>query len=605
VVLVALAIAAAVAIYFHYGYLMGREPCVAFLYVLVSVKLLEARRDRDATLLAALAAFLLLAAFFHHQGIWLALYAFAFVVLLGMALLALGRRGATRQAIIPDLRFVGLLLLQGLPIAAAFFLLFPRPSAPLWAVPVDSTARTGLSETMSPGSISELSLSDEVAFRVEFEGPSPGRGGLYWRAVVLSRFDGQQWTATPRSPLKPERPTATDAFSYRVTLEPNHQRWLVSLDHPTTAAVPTEDDDESIPIAALLSDRGLYATQRVTQPVRYHLRSRSAGGIDEPNPAMLATNRYLPSGAGARARSLASALRTSVDSDAEYVSALLRWFATENFVYTLTPPLLKEDTIDGFLFETRRGFCEHFAGTFVFLARAGGVPARVVTGYQGGEVNGGYMIVRQSDAHAWAEVFVDGRWRRVDPTGTVAPDRISRGLGAAVPVTDPVPGFARAHLSALHLLQLRWDRVNYEWRRFVVGFNADRQRMIARQMGIDTPEAWQGILALAVVAALWAGGLIGWSKWHAGKVDPVARAWQRFCARAARSGLPRLPTEGPVAFCQRAARKWPEHAARFARAGDLFADLRYGASPADPARLTAFRRAAASFPFRSLRRLNR
>lgn len=588
--LVLVALASAAGIYLEYGYLLGREPCLAFFYLLLGVKFLEARQSRDATLLVALSAFLLLASFFHHQTIWLAAYAIAFSLVLGLALLALGRSEDEEASVSSDARFVAVLLLQGTPFAIALFILFPRPSMPLWAIPSDAGARTGMSETMAPGTISELSLSDEVAFRVEFWDPLPERRQLYWRGIVLSRFDGVEWSVVPRPPLVPALRQSSPSVDYVVTLEPHHLNWLVALDHPVDdpRAVGAHEDDQGT-LATLGADGSLLAPRPVSQPMRYAVSSAVEHRIPEAGPGVSRLTLGLPPWSAPRTRAYAAELRKNAPGDRDYVNAVLRWFSTEGFAYTLTPPPLTGDSVDEFLFGSRRGFCEHFASAFAVLLRAAGIPSRVVTGYQGGESNGGYLIVRQSDAHAWAEAFLDGKWERFDPTAAIAPDRITRGLGAALPASEPIPAFARLQLSLLQKLQLRWDRVNYQWRRSVLGFNSDRQRNLARELGIESPAPWQGMVAIGLVAALWAAGLIAWSKWRAAQVDPVVRAWQSFCARAARAGLSREASEGPLDFSERAARHWPAQERLVRAGGRLYAELRFGPGPADPPKVKSLR----------------
>lgn len=569
----------AAGIRWHYGYFIGRDPCVAFLYVLVGIKFLEARRDRDFTMVVCLAAFLALGVYFYRQSLLLVLLAVAFSAATGLAWLELGRAGPSAADWRQELKRVFVLILQGAPIAFACFLLFPRISSPLWGVPYDTYARTGLSDRMSPGSISELSRSDEIAFRVDFAGPVPERRERYWRAIVLTRFDGVEWSPGRRIPAgSASEPERARQSSYTVTLEPHQQRWLVALDLPVAPPLSlTAAEDENPNVGTLGQDRTILAHSRVTQPFRYQAISSIGTRHVDSKLISLETERLLPRQGNSRSRALASSLRTNVDTDREFVNAVFRWFATERFRYTLTPALMLDEVVDQFLFDKRAGFCEHFAGSFVFLARAAGIPARVVTGYQGGELNGSYMIVRESDAHAWAEVFLDGRWERVDPTAAVAPDRIEHGLGAALPESEPIPRFARLDLTFLTRLQLRWDRVNHEWARLVVGFNADRQKSLARQLGIPTPAAWEGIALLGLIGVAWAGALIGWSRWRTARIDPALRLWQQFCRRGRRAGVPRLPEDGPLAYGNKLAARFPDAGPAIARIVRAYIARRYGA----------------------------
>jgi hypothetical protein len=262
----------------------------------------------------------------------------------------------------------------------------------------------------------------------------------------------------------------------------------------------------------------------------------------------------------------------------DYIRAVLAWFTAEPFVYTLSPPVLDNDPVDGFLFGERRGFCEHYASAFVVLLRAAGIPARVVTGYQGGAMNpnGNYMIVRQSDAHAWAEALIDGQWRRFDPTAAVAPSRIQLGLGGSLAAGERIPLLARLDDTFLKSLQLSWDAINHDWRRNVIGFNFDRQRTLWREWKLNALAPWQFTAIVVAIAALWVGALLVWLAWRRRRQDRARAIWEAMCVRLAKAGLPRAAYEGPIAFATRAAARWPEFAGAFAVIGDSYAALRYG-----------------------------
>jgi hypothetical protein len=245
------------------------------------------------------------------------------------------------------------------------------------------------------------------------------------------------------------------------------------------------------------------------------------------------------------------------------------------------------DPVDGFLFDTRRGFCEHYASAFVVLLRAGGIPARVVTGYQGGEINpnGGYMIVRQSDAHAWAEALIDGQWRRFDPTGAVSPSRIASGLGGAFPASEFVPLLARLDQGWFKGMQLAWDAINHDWRRHVVGFNYERQRSLWHDLSMDQLAAAWVTAIVALLVALWGGGMLGLLAWWRRRDSDRSRVlWDAVCRRLAHAGLPRQPHEGPIAYAARASARWPDFAVAFRVIGDSYATLRYGPPSSDGGR---------------------
>jgi protein-glutamine gamma-glutamyltransferase len=581
-----LAIAGALGIRTELGYFLARDPCVQFLYLLVGIKFIESRDTRDGTLLICLALFLSLTQFFYLQTIAAALSTVPVLLALGGTLASL-RDGAAAAASDwrAQLRATTRLILQGIPLAALLFVLFPRLAGPLWGTPTDAGARSGLSDSMRPGSISELSLSDAVAFRVDFNGSPPPPALRYWRGPVLSRFDGLEWRALYK--LLPGRfvPRQVRTIEYTVTLEPHGKVWLFALEHPS--ALPRSPSNDPLApagndIAYLTYDQQLVARAPVAQAIRYtqrsSLRDSYPGTDDNPRESL-----QLPLN-NPRTLAFAREMREGVDSDRAYVNAVLNWFHQEPFVYTLAPPLLDRDPVDGFLFDTRRGFCEHYAGAFTVLLRAAGIPARVVTGYQGGEMNpdGDYMIVRQSDAHAWAEALLDGQWQRFDPTAAVAPSRIERGLGAALPAGEPVPYFARLEMTWLKSLRLQWDAVNYQWQRGVVGFNLERQRDLLRELGFEGARPWQLVAVVAGAVFIWGVLVLGAAQLRRSRVDAEVALWNALCRRLARAGLARAPDEGPLAYTRRAGKRWPQWASVLARVGERYAQLHYG--PRDPRR---------------------
>lgn len=582
--LVVFAVAAALAVRASFGYLVGRDPSVAFLYILVAIKLLETKTTRDGMLLVCLAGFLLITPFFYSQSLLAALAALPAVILVGVALDALHRvRGgdAATFAWAPAARRSGVMMLQGLPIAALLFVLFPRLAGPLWGLPADFGAQSGLSDSMSPGQISELSLSDAVAFRVDFDGPVPAPAARYWRGPVFSHFDGRTWR--PGAPgrgelVRHEAPT----IAYTVTLEPNNWPSLFALDLPAALPNITSGAPPGFGGTVLVTrDQQLLLRAPVSQSLRYTQLSV----LRSSHPASLPFDARANLGLGnGNAKSIAHAreLRARHPGDADFVREVLRWFNQENFVYTLAPPFLDRDPVDLFLFTERRGFCEHYASAFVLLLRAAGIPARVVTGYQGGTINprGGYMIVRQSDAHAWAEALIDGQWQRFDPTAAVAPSRVEVGLGAALPQSDLVPFLARLDFHWIKTVQLAWDAFNHDWRRNVVGYNKDRQRTLWREWNLDQFAPWQLVALLAAFIFAWGAMVVGWLLWKRRRQERALVLWNDLNRRLARAGMPRHPHEGPIAFAQRAAVRWPQFAIAFAAIGESFAELRYGAAAA-------------------------
>ena len=583
-VLALVAVAIALVIRKSYGYFVGRDPCVAFLFVLVGIKFLEVRTLRDGTLLVCLALFLLITPFFYSQSLIAALAALPAVLAAGAALESLAQphaRTVDAKSVRDAWIRTSIMIAQGLPIAAALFLLFPRLASPLWGLPADHAAATGLSDRMAPGSISELSLSDAVAFRVDFDGAPPPSRLRYWRGPVMSLFNGREWRANP--PQAGGRLASGDGphVRYTVTLEANDHPWLFALDF--ASALPQVDVDPGVRgsaggLAGYSREQQFLMRGPVTQPLRYTVESLLTDGYPVASPREAQINARAPIG-NPRTVDFARSMRERYPDDRRFVSAVLQWFRSEPFFYTLAPPLLmEEEPVDMFLFDTRRGFCEHYASAFVVMLRAAGIPARVVTGYQGGEINprGGYMIVRQSDAHAWAEAVIDGRWQRFDPTAAVAPSRVERGLFGSVPAGDPVPLFARQDGGWLKDLQLAIDAINHQWRRNVVEFNRDRQRALWREWKIDAFAPWEMVGGGATALVLWAGAVLAWFAVRRKRQERALALWDAACRRLARAGLPRLAHEGPLAFAQRASRRWPQFEIALRAIGESFATLRYG-----------------------------
>lgn len=574
------AIASAVALRQSFGYLVGRDPSVAFLYILVAIKFLETRTERDGTILVCLACFLTMTPFFYSQSLFAALAAMPAVVLVGATLDVLSISPDSTRTFAPGaaVRRSATMILQGLPIAMLLFVLFPRLAQPLWGLPADHAARTGLSDSMRPGEISELSLSDAVAFRVEFDGPAPPNRDRYWRGPVFSRFDGAKWTPSPLNMATNNTMATGPSIGYTVTIEPNNRRWLFALDLPASLPRSPEISQDFAGYGARVTrDQQILVNKPIADTMQYVQRSVLRSSYPSTLPGEGPANLELGRG-NERTIAFARELREANPDPRAFISAILRKFHDEEYVYTLAPPFYVSNPVDLFMFDGRRGFCEHFASAFVIMLRAGGIPARVVTGYQGGTMNprGGYMIVRQSDAHAWAEALIDGQWQRFDPTAAVSPSRIEIGLGGALPSAD-IPFLARIEGTWLGNVQLMWDAFNYDWRRNVVGFNRDRQRSLFRDWRLDEIAPWQAVFVVALIIFAWGAVVVGWLMWKRRHQERALVLWDDLNRRLASAGLPRHPYEGPLDFARRAAARWPQFAIAFSAIGESFAELRYGA----------------------------
>ncbi len=586
--LLGITIACVLALAITFRTLFGREVGVTLLILLSTLKLLELRAARDANVLIYLSCFIIITNFFYSQGIPTALY-MLFTLLVIMATWVHMHTGTLR--LIPRLRIGGMLLLQAIPLTLILFILFPRVQGPLWGMPQDAYASSGLSDTMAPGSVSRLSLSDAVAFRVTFSNKTPARDQMYWRGPVLWDFDGMTWSHGRY--FTAQSPSLTDArerVDYTVTLEPHNKPWLFALDMPTKISIP----------AFFAPDFQLLNKAPVNARMRYNATSLLSyrANLDEP-PEQLLRALVLPQQYDPKAKMLGHNWRESSDSDVAVVRTALDYFRNNGFEYTLEPPLLGMDSVDEFLFGTKKGFCEHYAGSFVFLMRAAGIPARVVTGYQGGEYNdlGGYYIVRQSDAHAWAEVWLHDRgWVRIDPTAVIAPSRIQSGLAAALPDATALPFMVRNPPEWLRDLRMNWDALANQWNQWVLGYNTERQFAFLTRMGMEDI-TWQKmalemLAGIAVLVGVFT--LVLLRRLVARQTDTVQALWLKICRKLEKAGLPRAPHEGPMEYAERVAAARPERAADMRDLAARYVSLRYAGETGQEA-ARAFRDAVRAF----------
>ncbi len=565
VVIVALGMAG---IWLEYRAIFGRTPGMMLLVLFSGLKLLESRHQRDAAAVVFLTWFLAITNFLYTQSIPVALGMCAAVAATVVALVSCA---APRRAPRANLRTAWMLLGQAVPAALVLFLLFPRVQGPLWGLPQDAySGITGLSDSMAPGNLSQLTLSDAIAFRVDFHGEAPRRRSLYWRGPVMWDFDGRTWRLGNPALAELEPPATGTRIAYAVLLEPHNRNWLFALEVP--ASLPAQ--------ARYLDDGQIISLTPVRARISYEITSAIEA---EPNPAearqWLERARRLPPGFNPRARNLAESWRSASASDAEVLARAIDYFRRERLQYTTEPPLLGRDSVDEFLFDTRQGFCEYFSSAFVFLMRAAGVPARVVTGYQGGDMNpvDGKFTVRQSDAHAWGEVFIGGRgWIRVDPTVLSVPLRLDAGLARAVAAGGALPLMLRPELEWLRALRYNWEALTHQWNLMVLGYNTDSQRELLALLGMRDADWLE--LASSLLAALGAFvlGLFAWMLRAMVRPDPVQKAWSQFCRKLGERGVTRSPHEGPRDYSERAARSLPAAGEPIRRIAALYMALRYG-----------------------------
>jgi transglutaminase-like putative cysteine protease len=577
----------------------GPEAGVAFLIFCLAMKLLESRNERDHYILLVLSLFVLATNFLFGQGVMESAYCLFALIIITSAFLQANTRTLSSGFV---LRKSAVMIGQAVPLMIVLFMFFPR-LPPLWSMKLtDSTGRTGMSDSMSPGDLANLGRSGELAFRVEFAGGRvPAKRTLYWRGLTFSRFDGKTWrpsvdfrmgesglVAWNNLPLpiwteRNIRIRDTRTSDYRVILEPTDHQWLYSL----TVSLSTT------PNIGLTRDFMLINRDLIYQRLTYDAQKYNVVALDPQLPDwMRQENLMLPRQGNPVAREMARTWRDHYGSDGAYIEAVLRWFRKSAFHYTLEPPPLGDNRVDEFLFKTRRGFCEHYSSSFAFLLRAAGIPARVVVGYQGGESSptGDSWEVRQMDAHAWVEAWIPDRgWVQYDPTSAVAPERIAEGMSA---IADQRELWGNSALSAVRYsnhqllgdLRGMMDYVNYRWQKDVVGFDSQNQEEFLMRLLGDT-SLWRQIGVMFGSLALIAAMLASWTLLrHRRVMHPADRLLQKLSSRYSAKGLSRRPGEGVLSWLDRLAEAQPhcrEQARAFARS---YSRLRYEGSVSDSRR---------------------
>jgi transglutaminase-like putative cysteine protease len=572
-ILILVSLIGAAGVLAEYRTLFGQRAGVALLVLFLALKQLEARMPRDGLAVVLLCYFLTLAQFFQNQSILVALTMIVTLITSTAALASLADPHARPLQLV---RLSGTLLAQALPFMLILFVLFPRVSGPLWGLPTDAySSLTGLSDNMSPGAINNLIQSDAIAFRVKFDGPPPQKREMYWRGPVLTRLEGRTWrpgTISIGEGVFYQPREESPVFIYTVTLEPHNKRWLFGLEFPTVLP----------PDAIGTSDFQLLARKPVRERQRYAIRSRTEVTFMPESSRTLAESLQVSDVLNPRTVELGARWAAAGGTGYQRLQRAIEFLRAQQLTYTLRPPLMSEHVADEFLFDHRRGFCEHFSSSFVVLMRAAGVPARVVTGYQGGERNpvDDTWVIRQSDAHAWAEVWLEHRgWVRVDPTAISVPNRIEQNLAAAIPAGEPLPFLAGAGLDWLRDIRYRWWAVSNTWNQWVLGYDPARQRDFLEKLGMSAPD-WRSMTAvLTFLCGLVLLGLIAGMLWRRPRLDPVEREWRKLSDRLGKTGLARHAWEGPRDYAQRIACAQPTLATEINCIATLYGGLRYGNLP--------------------------
>jgi protein-glutamine gamma-glutamyltransferase len=503
--------------------LAGRDAGVALIAIMYGLKILEIKTHRDVYLLTLLGFFVLLAGFLFSQSPLIALYqvipiAAIFNCLTDLQTLHLNQQFVGKTSV-KTIKYLSKYLVLALPMMLILFVFFPRLSGPIWKMPGGTRAATGVSDTMSPGSVSGLQLSEEVAFRVKFSQATPATASMYWRTLVLDDFDGFSWgrTAGFHNLVKLSEVIAeaqnfetSNNFSYEISLEKTRQKWLTLLE--TATKIPSS--------AAIYNDFSTQVRYRISERIRY--KGQSQPGLKLINP-LTAQQRIvatrLPLSGNQGSKQWAVAERRKHASDKDYILAILSTINQQPYYYTLSPPIMDRDTIDSFWLQHKQGFCEHYSGALVFLARAAGIPARVVVGYQGAEKNpmSDYWIVRQSNAHAWTEIWFENEgWVRVDPTAAIAPHRVEDLLQGDYRQRDSLFddfGFGAIDIQDLSLLkrfQFWMDQANTGWNDWVLDYGRDKQQDLLKGLGLSQLNSTQVIVLMFILLAVF----LLWVSWR-------------------------------------------------------------------------------------------
>ncbi len=551
---------------------VGRDTGCALLAAMLAIKPSETFSLRDARSLLGFALFAPFATFLLDQGpLSLALGLTAtLLALAALQLLADVESGDVRRDTAPMRRVAGTarLLALGLPLALAAFWLFPRLGSPLWGIPERAMASTGLSDRMSPGDWMDLMGDDRPALRARFFGQVPSPSQMYWRGPVMWDFDGRTWTQPRWMPGWTE--TAVERgpqrWDYEIEMEPTNRRQLVALDLLVSAPSGSELDP----------DHNLQSLTQLTSVSRWRMQSAPPRRYEARlSPQTRQYALQLPPNFNPRTLALARQWRLEAgpSADGAIVTRALDWIRRD-FAYTLETPLPGRNGVDEFLFDQRAGFCQHFSSSFVVLMRGAGIPARVVTGYAGGYRNsvGGYWLVRRSDAHAWAEVWLRGRgWVRVDPTAAVAPERIYDTLDDRRSVAGGLLGGFAGGRSLIDV----GDWLRRGWNDFVLGFDANRQQRLLRPFGVDRIDDRTLVLLLMLALALGLLWMVWFSRRNEREPDPVLRAWHAMARRYRQFGLERFPDEPAGRWVERVAAARPELAGHLRELCDRFSDWRY------------------------------
>ncbi|RKZ92902.1 MAG: hypothetical protein DRQ43_08600 [Gammaproteobacteria bacterium] len=577
---------------FNYGILFSQNASLSLLSMMVCLKLLEVHNEldkRNIFIVIFLGYFILITHFLRSQDFILTLFAFLNSIILTLMLSTFNRKPQNALAFRDNLRLISHLFVKALPIAIILFLFFPRIPGPLWTLPEDGlSATSGLSDKMFPGSVSELVDSDEIAFRVDFQGLIPAAEKLYWRGPVLSKTDGFLWSQKDQKPLKKSFSevirNSSDSVSYTITLEPHQQKWLFALE------MPAKIQGDTIQGFYLTNDLQLLNKTNIHQLTQYHVTSMTRFFLNQVTKDELKLALNFPPSSNPKTYELGRQWQTAFSDHKQIVSAGLNYFKDKPFYYTKRPDAMTDNPSDQFLFDKQRGFCEHFASSFVLLMRAAGVPARVVTGYQGIEKNdvGNYYIVRQSNAHAWAEIWLeeDG-WLRVDPTAVIPTARIEADIFqtnlerlsfSSLNLPD-LPSLSAQQKTAVYnfykKLNQSIDNIKHSWNSWILGYDKTKQSLLLQLMGFNAD--WQTLIFLLIGAMIFLVIIFQLIQFYQQykKNDQVYFHYLKFIKKLNNAGMSVQISDGPEAIKLQASKLFPQQSALIQSIINNYIQIRY------------------------------
>ena len=581
----------------QYGLLFSQKASLTLFCLMLTLKFMEVKNEldrRNIFMIIFLGYFIIITHFLNNQDFFLGLYALINTLILTLLLIAFNRKPQSSLTAQDGIKLVLSIFLKAIPFAIILFLFFPRIPGPLWSLPEDGHLnKTGISDKMYPGSVSELVESDEIAFRIDFKNTIPPADKLYWRGPVLTQTDGFLWSQNNQRPLKKNLNTIVQdmskAVQYTITLEPTHQKWLFALE------MPVKISGDTIAGHFISTDLQIINKNNINQLTQYRVTSMTDFKLLPFNQKELKEALKYPANNPATL-ALGKQWALNIKNKQKIILQGLNYFKNKPFFYTKRPDIMLDNPSDEFLFNKKRGFCEHFASSFVLLMRAAGIPARVVTGYQGIEKNevGNYYIVRQSNAHAWAEVWLKNTgWQRVDPTAMIPPERIEEDIFetnlerlsfSSLNIPD-LPQLSAQQKTALYnfgrKLAQTLDNLKHSWNKWILGYDKSQQELLLKLMGFSAN--WQNLILflMAGTAMLFLIFQLVYFFNNKQQTELVFIWYQKFINKLNKAGMKIPLSEGPESIRMRAIIKFPRYKQQINHIIQLYLQIRYGSQKTD------------------------